>query len=121
MRETRRIVAEWVRTTGASAAFLVDSVGQPFASVGHIDFEVPEGLGRFTNRQAEDAVLAALVGQRPPSSGCRVDSIGGLALMVTLFEATRGRAIPPSEPTTAALERTWESVLGSQRRSGPGS
>ena len=110
LRETRQLVDQWVRKSGARAAFLVDETGQPFASVGRVDFERPPGLTTFASSDAKDAVLAAMVGQRVDEAGCHVEFVGERALLVTLGESEDiGRSSAIRE-TSESLQKAWSSL-----------
>ena len=86
----RREVAGLVTELGATAGFLVDEEGTPFATVGHIEFRFPHPL---TNLRGGDALLKALVGESPGGKengeGSRyiVERVGKRALLALLLES----------------------------------
>lgn len=109
LRATRALIEAWTRSCRAQAAFLVDESGQPFASVGQVDFVMPRELKTFINEDAKDAVLAALVGQRLDTSGCDVQAVCDRALLVTLgAQSGRDARHNAFRRTRASLRKTWE-------------
>ena len=86
----RDAVAELVADLGATAAFLVDEDGTPFATVGHMEFRYPHPL---TNLRDGEILLKALVGEND-SEGSRyiVERAGRRALLALLLEAPLDRA-----------------------------
>ena len=89
----RQEVASLVTELRATAGFLVDEEGTPFATVGHMEFRLPHPL---TNLGGGDALLEALVGESPggPSGkdegeGSRyiVERVGTRALLALLLES----------------------------------
>jgi hypothetical protein len=91
-----------VSDIGASAGFLVDERGEPFAAVGHVEFRLPHPLAGLTATGAE-ALLRALVGEPPPGDDPRilVERVDERALLVILLEA----------PLSAARRRLLRSRL----------
>ncbi len=73
---------------GASAGFLVDEHGNPFATVGHVEFRLPHPLAGLMDSGA-DPILGALIGEPPPGDDPRflVERIDERALVVLVLEA----------------------------------
>ncbi|HSF18887.1 MAG TPA: hypothetical protein VLK65_25405 [Vicinamibacteria bacterium] len=71
-----------LRETHAAAAFLVDEEGNPFATIGNIEFPLPHPLAGL------DALLEALLGERESESETRyvVERAGPRALVVLAFD-----------------------------------
>ena len=71
-----------LQETYATAAFLVDEEGNPFATVGNIEFTLPHPLAGL------DALLGALLGERESESETRyvVERVGSRALVVLAFD-----------------------------------
>lgn len=96
----RREVAGLVVELKATAGFLVDEEGSPFATVGHVEFRLPHPL---SNLGEGDALLKALVGEglgdKDEGEGSRyiVERVGTRALLALLLEspllATEQRAM----------------------------
>ena len=89
----RQEVASLVTELRATAGFLVDEEGTPFATVGHMEFRLPHPL---TDLGGGDALLEALVGESPggPSGkdegeGSRyiVERVSKRALLALLLES----------------------------------
>ena len=89
----RQEVASLVAELAATAGFLVDEEGAPFATVGHIEFRFPHPL---TNLRGGDALLKALVGESPGGPGGNdegegsryiVERVGKRALLALLLES----------------------------------
>ncbi len=91
----RQEVAGLVAESRATAGFLVDEEGTPFATVGHMEFRFPHPL---TNLGGGDALLKALVGESPggpggpggnDEGGSRyiVERVGKRALLALLLES----------------------------------
>ena len=88
----RQEVASLVTELKATAGFLVDEEGTPFATVGHIEFRFPHPL---TNLSGGDALLKALVGESPGGPGGNdeggsryiVERVGKRALLALLLES----------------------------------
>ena len=84
----RHEIAELVAELEATAGFLVDEDGTPFATVGHMEFRFPHPL---TNLRGGEALLKALVGESPSGkddgSHYVVERVGKRALMALLLEA----------------------------------
>lgn len=76
-----------VTETGASAGFLVDECGNPFATVGHVEFRLPHPLAGLVEAGAEP-LLGALVGEPPPGEDSRflVEHVDERALVVLVLE-----------------------------------
>jgi hypothetical protein len=76
-----------VEETGASAGFLVDEHGNPFATVGHVEFRLPHPLAGLVEGGAEP-ILGALVGEPPPEDDSRfvVERIDERALVVLMLD-----------------------------------
>lgn len=92
----RKQIESVVADLGAAAGFLVDEDGTPFATVGHVEFQLPHPLPSL---REGDALLKALVGEDPSEvDGGRilVERVGDRALLTLLFEkplpSTRKRA-----------------------------
>ena len=83
-------IASLVAELGATAGFLVDEEGTPFATVGHMEFRFPHPL---TNLRGGDALLKALVGESPgekdegEESRYIVELVGKRALLALLLES----------------------------------
>ncbi len=96
----RQEVAGLVVELKATAGFLVDEEGTPFATVGHVEFRLPHPL---SNLDEGDALLKALVGEglgdKDEGEGSRyiVERVGKRALLALLLEspllATEQRAM----------------------------
>lgn len=83
LRDLQSRLRDLVRETGAEAAFLVDEEGHPFATVGHIEFELPHPLASLVERGAPDPLLGALVGEsETEASSYLVERSGPRALLV---------------------------------------
>ena len=83
LHELRSRLRALVDETGARAAFLVDEEGHPFATVGHIEFELPHPLASLVERGAPDPLLGALLGEpETGASGYLVERAGARALLV---------------------------------------
>ena len=86
----RQELAGLVAELKATAGFLVDEEGTPFAAIGHIEFHLPHPL---TNLGGGDALLKALVGEsrreRDEGEGSRyiVERVGKRALLALLLES----------------------------------
>ncbi len=86
----RQEVAGLVVELKATAGFLVDEEGTPFATVGHMEFRLPHPL---TNLGGGDALLKALVGEglgaKDEGEGSRyiVERVGTRALLALLLES----------------------------------
>jgi len=86
----RKEVAGLVAAMKATAGFLVDEEGTPFATVGHMEFRFPYPL---TNLGGGDTLLKALVGEsrgvQDEDEGSRyvVERVGKRALLVLLLES----------------------------------
>ena len=80
------------RESRASAAFLVDEEGSPFATIGHVEFRLPHPLAGLVAEGEADAILAALVGepQKAPKSGLVVERLSPRALMVLVLPRPPG-------------------------------
>lgn len=76
-----------VAEIGASAGFLVDEKGDPFAAVGHVEFRLPHPLAGLMKRGAEP-LLGALVGEPPPGDDSRflVERINERVLAVLVLD-----------------------------------
>ena len=77
----KRLVAD----LGASASFLIDEAGAPFASVGHFEFTLPHPVADL------DELLTALVGGsaeegEPPASPYLVARAGRRAFLVLVVD-----------------------------------
>ncbi|MGH9319459.1 MAG: hypothetical protein ACRD21_19825 [Vicinamibacteria bacterium] len=74
----------------ASAAFLVDEQGDPFATVGHVEFQFPHPLAGLFREGEADQILGALVGESSVEGerGSRylVEPVGPRALLVIVAE-----------------------------------
>jgi len=82
----REQIESVVADLGATAGFLVDEEGTPFATVGHVEFQLPHPLPSL---REGDALLNALVGEEPSDvDGGRtlVERVGDRALLTLLFE-----------------------------------
>lgn len=75
-----------VADLGAVAGFLVDEVGTPFATVGYVEFQLPDPLPSL---REGNALLKALVGEGPADAGegrTIIERVGDKALLTLLFE-----------------------------------
>jgi hypothetical protein len=85
-RRLRGRLLALVRESGASAAFLVDERGTPFATTGHVEFRLPHPLAGLVGEGAADAILGALVGEpETEPSAVLVERLGARALLVLVF------------------------------------
>jgi hypothetical protein len=95
----REQIETLVSELGARAGFLVDEDGRPFATVGSMEFRLPHPL---TNLGDGEALLRALVGEKPADAGdggYLVERVGARALLAVLLET------PLSTPTRSATRR----------------
>ncbi len=83
----RQRVENVARACGATAAFLVDEGGTPFATIGHVEFRLPFPLANLVEEGAADAILQALVGepQTRDLSSVVVERLSPRALLVVLL------------------------------------
>jgi hypothetical protein len=98
MARLRLRVQTLVTEVGASAGFLVDEHGNPFATVGHVEFRLPYPLAGWTQAGA-DPILGALVGAPPADGDSRflVERVAERALVVLVLDA------PPTFETRAVV------------------
>jgi hypothetical protein len=75
------------RASGASAAFLVDEGGTPFATIGHVEFRLPFPLANLVEEGDADVILQALVGEPRSGDASRVlvERLSPRALLVVLL------------------------------------
>ena len=100
----RHEVAALVDELGATAGFLVDEEGTPFATVGHMEFRYPHPL---SNLRGGEALLKALVGETE-GEGSRyvVERVGKRALLALLLES------PPDRTTRRRVRETAKVLNG---------
>lgn len=80
---------EIVSQSGASAGFLVDEEGNPFATVGHVEFRLPHPLAGLVEDDGAAPILQALLGEpdsRAPSSYL-VERLNDRCLVVLTFDS----------------------------------
>jgi hypothetical protein len=90
MTRLRSRLEALARESGASAAFLVDEGGTPFATIGHVEFRLPHPLAGLVEDGAADAILGALVGepQAERASGLVVERLRARALLVLVLSGS---------------------------------
>jgi hypothetical protein len=85
----RREISGLVGELGATAGFLIDEDGTPFATVGHMEFRLPHPL---SNLRGGEALLKALVGEyEHAGSRYLVERVGRRALLALLLETPQDR------------------------------
>lgn len=88
----REQIETLVGDLGATASFLVDEDGRPFATVGPMEFRLPHPL---TSLGDGEALLQALVGETP-IDGVKgryvVERVGPRALLAVLLETAQSAA-----------------------------
>jgi len=103
----RREIDVLVDELDATAGFLIDEDGTPFATVGHVEFRMPHPL---TNLRGGEALLRALVGEHESHGSLYViERVGRRALLALLTEppqshgdrATRRRVREPARTIAA--------------------
>jgi hypothetical protein len=70
----------------ARASFLVDEDGNPFATVGHLEFQLPHPLAGLLGRGGEPLLQALLGEPQPEESGFVVERVLDRALVVVVLE-----------------------------------
>jgi hypothetical protein len=70
LARTREELEAIVSRSDASAGFLVDEEGNPFATVGHVEFRLPHPLAGLVEEDGAAPILEALLGE----TGARVKS-----------------------------------------------
>jgi hypothetical protein len=75
----------------ARASFLVDEEGNPFATVGHLEFQLPHPLAGLLGRGGEP-LLEALLGEPQPEESCFVvERVLERALLVVVLDRAATR------------------------------
>lgn len=95
---------------GARAAFLLDESGSPFATVGTIEFSLPDPVSSHTE------LLSALLGETVPSSPYLVARAAKRALVVLVFDSPA--AANENRTRMAPLANAIESLLEREQRDG---
>ena len=115
MKRVRFSMEGLTREVGARAAFLVDEAGTPFATVGHVEFRLPDPIAGLVEDGGGDAILEALVGEPPDgASNFAVERVTARALLVLVLPCPPDARLRLAVQAGArAIGRALESNLAS--------
>ncbi len=102
----RQRVENVARACGATAAFLVDEGGTPFATTGHVEFRLPFPLANLVEEGEADVILQALVGepQTRDLSSVVVERLSPRALLVVLLPRSATARLRERNPEARARD-----------------